>query len=106
MGSDDNRNQKLCLLDNLKADLENDLDVKSSIFISLFKNGPDYFWRKENGTMIYAYSGDGIRVKVKTNDNGVVTSTSIKTESLNYTKDFLTNTGGIKENKSGLRDGF
>lgn len=106
VGSDSNKNQKLCLLDSLKAGLEKDLDVNSDIFTGLLRNEPDYFCRNNNGYRVYRYNGDRISVKVKTNDNGVVTSTSIKTNNLKYTKDFLTNTGGIKENKSGLRDGF
>lgn len=106
VGSDENKNQKLCLLDNLKAGLEDNLDIKSSTFGSLLKLEPDYFWRNENGDRVYGYSGYGIKVKVKTNDNGVVTSTSIKTDSLKYKKDFLTNMGSIKENKSGLSGGF
>ena len=96
----------MCLLDKVKSDLERNLDVNSHTFGSLLSSEPDSFERKQDGSRFYGYNGDGINVKVQTNDNGVVTSTSIKTKDLIYTKDFSTNSGSITENKYGLRDIF
>lgn len=90
----ENRN---ILIDNIKDDLHRNLDVNGILFTKLINYEPDSSRRTDNNTRVHKYENGDTSVVVITDENGIVTSTNIVTSTLVYQKDFVTNTGKIKE---------
>lgn len=93
----DNRN---ILIGSIKQDLERNLDINQNLFTKLIAYEPDSSQRVGNGR-VHKYEDGDTSIVVTTDENGIVTSTNIVTSALIYEKDFVTNTGKIRENNLG-----
>lgn len=93
----DNRN---ILIGSIKQDLERNLDINQNLFTKLIAYEPDSSQRVGSGR-VHKYEDGDVKIIVNTDENGIVTGTNVRTSILLYDKDFITNTGKIKENNLG-----
>lgn len=90
----ENRN---ILIGNIKDDLHRNLDINQIFFTKLITYEPDSSQRVGSGR-VHKYEDGDVKIIVNTDENGIVTGINVRTSILLYDKDFITNTGKIKEN--------
>lgn len=90
----ENRN---ILIEDIKDDLHRNLDINQNFFTKLITYEPDSSQRVGSGR-VHKYEDGDVKIIVNTDENGIVTGINVRTSILLYDKDFITNTGKIKEN--------